>query len=214
MVNRKRLPLSGTEPVLYLEDWLKPTIANCYSAALLDPLNRPGLEKAQPGDRAGLSRVPLDLTTCEVSSRMLADNPGNIYKERAETPCQRGFHKIFVFNDPRNKGGDYHVYFQTNDIVMAIQPGMTQASLAKEFGIPYRNVQNLGNGQVMLRNTGLWSHKMGYTPGALLKDSCGKIITDPRKACRFVGKRKYSLNCGSLCARSGVAKTRPDYLYH
>lgn len=210
----KRLPLSGTEPLLDMDVWQKPTVGNCFSAALRDPLNRPGLQKAQPGDRAGLSHIPLDLTTCEISRRILADNPGNVYRVQAETPCQRGFHKIFVFNDPHNDSGDFHFYAQVKDVVMPRPPGSSPHTLAAEYGLPLESVVPLASGKVLLKDTGFFFHKLGYAPGgALLKDSCGRVITDPRSACRFVGARTYSKPCGSFCARSCVAKTRPDALY-
>lgn len=208
----KRLPLSGTEPVLWLKDWLKPEVGNCYSKSLNDPLNRPGLEKAQPGDRAGLSHIPMNLTTCDISNRILADNPGHIYKVRAEMPCQKGFHKLFVFNDPVGK--DFHLYRAVKDLVMEMPTGRSLASLAKEFQIPKSKVVLLADGQVLLRDLAIYVHKLGYAPGgALLKDSCGKLIKDPRKACRTYGTRTYSKPCGSFCARSGVARSRPDALY-
>lgn len=211
---RRALPLSGTEPTLDMEQWVKPTVGNCMSAAYFDPLNRPGLEKAQPGDRAGLSHIPLDLSTCEISKRILADNPGNVYKVRAEAPCEKGFHKVFVFNDPDKVRGDFHLYGQFKDLVMRITPGMTKLSLAKKYEVHVRNVIPLGDGRVMLKDVGLFFHKLGYAPGgALLEDSCGRLIKDPRRACRFVGSRVYSKSCGAFCARSGVAKTRVDSNY-
>jgi len=153
---------------------------------------------------------PLNLSTCEITKRVMADNPGNIYQEIAERPCKQGFHKIFLFNDPHPTMGDFHFYKQVKDLVMTAQPGDTAASLAERFTIPIENVISLGKGKVLLRNTGIFSHKLGHATGALIHDSCGKLIRDPRKACRSVGNRTYSLQCGSFCARSGWAKSRKD----
>ncbi|RYF06395.1 MAG: hypothetical protein EOO40_09190 [Deltaproteobacteria bacterium] len=213
----RQLPLSGSEPLLDMDQWAKPRAVrnhNCYAFGMDDYFNSAvPVPKQQPGDRSGANHTLFDLSTCEIVKRILADNPGHVYKEAPERPCRQGFHKVFVFNDPNPKTEDFHFMRQVGDILYTLKPGETERSVARKFGLPASKVFRLRGGRLLLSATGLWAHKMGHATGALLEDSCGKVIRDPRTACRTVGERNYTLNCGALCARSGRVRTRKDANY-
>lgn len=213
----RRLPLSGSEPLLELDKWAKPRAVrnhNCYAFALDDYFNSAvPVPKQQPGDRAGHSNKLLDLTKCEIVNRILADNPGLIYPEAAERPCRQGFHKVFVFNDPNPATSDFHWYRQVKDLVYTLKPGETVQQVAARFELPAGRITPAGRRRLLLRDVNVWAHKMGHATGALLEDSCGKLIRDPRSACRGSGGRNYTLSCGSLCARTGKVRTRRDANY-
>ena len=215
--NNTRLPLSGTEPLLDVDKWGTPKAIgshNCYAHALDDYFNSPvPVQKQQPGQRAGLNRSFTNLSTCEIATRVLADNPGLVYRVEAETPCRPGHHKVFLFNDPDPVSGDYHLFRQVKDLIYRRQPQETIHSISRKFEVPLSSITPLTTHRILIRNVNIFSHKMGHASGALLTDSCGKLIRDPRKACRFAGNREYSLNCGAFCARSGKVKTRKDHEY-
>jgi hypothetical protein len=163
---------------------------------------------------------------CEdVVPGILADNPESIYREAAWNPCKPGFFKIqsFVGAPERNSGddyGDFHFYRQNKDVEYVSEPGDTPASIASFFGIPVsqvlhaagrfagsESVQLPSGSKLLLKDANIWSHKAGWATGALLKDSCGKAIHDPRKACRkhAVDYTKY---CGSFCVRKGSKSSK------
>ena len=212
----RELPLSGTEPLLNMNVWADPRVIkthNCYAFSLNDLVHTGAdVPKQQPGDAAGISNKrgnkPISLSNCDIAKRVLADNPGNIYRAAAETPCGTGFHKIFMFNDPNPEHSDFHFYRQVKDVVYHLKANDTSASVARKFNIPMRQVVSLGGGRLYLHNVNVFSHKMGFATPALLTDSCGKIIKDPRKACRRSGERNYTLHCGSFCVRSGRVTSR------
>lgn len=219
MIRNRYLPLSGTEPLLNIDKWSTPRgkkVANCYGFALDDylPLSF-DMNKQQPGDRSGLSRRRLDLSTCEVARRVLSDNPRDvIYPVRAETACKPGYHKVFLFNDPNPDTGDYHFYRQVKDLMYKPKRGEHPYKIADRLQIPRTNVvPGPKTGTYIFKNVNAFAHKMGYATGALMKDSCNRLIKDPRKACRGSGNRNYKKECGSFCAKSGFARTRQDIFY-
>lgn len=213
----RRLPMSGSEPLLDMDKWATPKAIrnhNCFAFAMNDYFNSAvPVPKQQPGDRSGANKSSIDLTTCEIIKRILADNPGHVYPEAAERPCRHGFHKVFVYNDPDPENGDFHLWTQVGDILYTLKPGETVQKVARRFDLPPSQVFKLDQRRLLLKDTGVFAHKLGHATAALLEDSCGKVIRDPRTACRNVGKRSYSLSCGALCARAGKVKTRKDSNY-
>lgn len=219
----RRLPLSGSEPVFTEIPWgTKTGIVNnnCYSYSLNDySSNRP--IKAAPGDRAGYNSSALNYRTCKgLSSRLLADNPGHIYHvKQPGRACNKGYFKImmFVSSDGNGEYGDFHFYRQNKDIMYTVKQGDTLASIARFFGTTVkailRNNEDVRsakdvqvNDVLFLPNVNAWSHKLGHATGALIKDSCGRLITDPRKACR---KHAYDYDtfCGAYCVRKGHVRS-------
>lgn len=211
------LPLSGSEPVLDVQKWntMKAIIThNCYAFALNDYFRTSKkVPKQQPGDRSGLSTDHADLSTCEIADRVLADNPGNIYRELAERACRDGFYKIFLFTDPRPDTADYHWYRQVKDMKYKLGPKETLTQVMQRFQVPKTKVHRIGKRKYMLSDVNVWSHKAGHATGALLQDSCGRVIRDPRLACRSSGNMDYTKMCGSFCARAGHVRSRKNQNY-
>ena len=85
--------------------------------------------------------------------------------------------------------------------------GDTYTSISKMYKVPYSRVRKAGGGKPLTPGrklvipVNLFSHKQGWATGPLLKDSCGKLIKDPRKACRRYGYN-YSKYCSSFCVKN------------
>lgn len=65
--------------------------------------------------------------------------------------------------------------------------------------------------QLLLRDVNLWSHKVGWSTGALLYDACGRAMHDPLQACRQHFTIDYNQYCGSFCVKSGSKSSPDDY---
>ena len=213
--------MSGDEPVFNPDLWDTPTgigSANCFSYAM-DDYDSTRTQKAMPGERAGQTSQ-IDYTKCgKLRRRLLADNPHGIYAVRPTTRCQEGFFKLMMFTDSTGGPdgvGDFHFYKQHRDVLYKAGAGETADTIAKFFKVHKNTMQNMTTGvlagvkkgdMIMIPNANVWSHKLGVATGALLKDSCGRLIKDPRTACR-----KYSFNydnfCGAYCARKNKVHTR------
>lgn len=216
----KKLPANGYEYIYGDPKWNTERgirSNNCYSYAMGDylPYRR---NKAVVGDLAGYEH-DIRYDSCgPLKERILKDNPGRVYEERAEAPCKNGYYKIMMFvstlRDDTRDYGDFHFYKQHRDVVYSVQPDDTVDSIAAFFGIPKETVQEaagtkkkLKPGQeIFLKDANVFSHKLGWATGALLTDSCGKRIDDPRKACRKYGLT-YDSYCGSYCVRAHRTKT-------
>lgn len=221
-----RLPMSGSEPAFVSQPWgSRQGVrgSNCYDYSFDDfRVHRP--VKTVPGDKAWhnaptklLMRDKATYAHCaDVVPGILADNPGNVYREAAWNPCKRGFTKVqsFVGAGERGDVGDFHFYRQNKDLHYIAQKGDTPASLAEAFGLPLATVLRatsttdayslLQPGQtIVIEAANLWSHKAGWASGALLSDSCGQVMQDPRKACRRHAV-DYTQYCGSFCVRKGT----------
>lgn len=220
------IPVSGSEPVYTTRLWnTKAGIGknNCYSYAF-NNFDIDRTVKAVPGDRSGFEH-DLDYKTCKrIKERLLQDNPDSIYHEPSpDRPCMDNFSRIMMFvgeRDTNTAYGDFHFYKQHKDIEYEVQPKDTIESIAQFLETDVATVIRANKNSTSLRpgsrilfanfktrdGFSLWSHKLGWATGALLTDSCGKIIKDPRSACRT-----YSVNykrfCGSYCIRNDVAKT-------
>lgn len=217
---KRGLPLSGYEPTFDPILWDTPEAigsSNCYAYSV-DDYNATRTQKSMPGARAGQT-APIDYTKCaQLRKRLLADNPGRIYAVQAKAPCGKGYYKIMMFVDGsggHDGTGDFHFFKQHRDVMYKVGQGDTLAKIARFFGVPHDKLQNTSRpslaatapGDILLvPDANVWSHKMGTATGALLRDSCGKLIKDPRKACR-----KWSFNynkaCGSFCVKRGHMKT-------
>jgi hypothetical protein len=213
------LPTSGYEIVYGDPRWeSKRGIRNnnCYSYAMND--YKPHRDhKAVVGDLGGFKH-DIKYNSCkELDERILKDNPGRIYPTSADVPCKQGYYKIMMVVAPAQDAtgyGDFHFYKQHKDIVYTTQPGDTVHSIARFFGISAAKVI-LANGRsarlaegtpLMIKDVHLWSHKRGWATPPLLTDACGKVIRDPRKACRTYSM-DYKDVCGSFCVRSGRVRT-------
>jgi len=216
-----KLPANGYEEIFGDPKWDTERGVrsnNCYSYAMghYRPYRR---NKAVVGDLAGYDH-DIRYDSCEpLKKRILKDNPGRIYEEQPEVPCKDGFYKIMMFvsslRDKTRHYGDFHFYKQHRDVVYSVQKGDTIESIASFFGISEKAVRDampsgsssLKAGQeLFLKNANVFSHKLGWATGALLTDSCGKRIDDPRKACRSYGLT-YDAYCGSYCVRARRTKT-------
>lgn len=208
---------------------------NCYSYAMNNfSTNRP--YKAVPGDRSGFNHN-LTYDRCpELVQRLLADNPDMIYKEVPNNTCAPNFSKIMMFVGSREGNfGDFHFYKHHNDIEYLVKKGDTIDSVAKFLQVDRQKVidavkltsntnkniakssyttNSLSPGQKLFfknfrtrDNKSAWSHKLGWATGAILNDSCGKLITDPRNSCRKFSTIDYTKYCGTFCIRNGIAKS-------
>jgi len=202
MPTTKKLPLSGGEQKFKYNPWLSKGVRsnNCYAYAVGDYKNH-RLQKSVPGNRSGMSNKYHSYTHCKgLSRRVLSDNPGKIYKCNPDTKCKPGYYKIMMVVAPYYKGigGDFHFYKQHGQVQYRIKDGDTYSSISKAFRVPVGRIRSCGplkNSKMIRFKTNVFSHKMGWGTGPLLRDACGKIIIDPRKACR-----KYTLNYSRFCS--------------
>lgn len=227
-----KLPPSGSEPVYSPEKWgTSPAIrgSNCYDYSF-DDFRESRPVKTVPGDKAGVH--PPDSARYDqcpdVAPYLLIDNPDDVYYEGELNPCKQGFYKVQMFvGGPRKAGGsygDFHFYRQDGDVQYTVEPGDTIESVAAAFGVARSVVLDAAGGRTQLqpgttlaiRGAATFSHKAGWATGALLKDSCGNIIHNPRDACRD-GAVPYKTYCGSFCVKKGTttsgvpARSTPDY---
>lgn len=204
----QKLPLSGSEETFTNKRFGSPRGVrnnNCYAWAI-GHYDGSGGVKLQPGDLAGV-RSRMSLASCtDLKKRALLDSraPGQkqMYATRPLQPCQKGYYKVMAFLDPST---DYHWYRQHKDVWYRMQAGNSSTSVAKKLGVPLRKVRRAPGGMALVQNAGVWSHKQGFAGGPKLEDACGKMITDPRKACRDYGEYDYERFCGSYCVRSTTA---------
>lgn len=211
----KRMPLSGSETTYTnITYGTKRGIGNnnCYGWAL-DVYKNSGTRKLQPGNLAH-ARGTMDLASCgALTSRTLQDlrrrTGGRAHAVDADSPCAKGFYKIMGFLAP---GRDYHWYRQHKDVMVrltdkAATPGAVAASLGVEPSQVYSPTRRPRVGDmVLVKNSGLWSHKQGFATGPLLKDACGKAIRDPRRACRtYTPELDYTQFCGAFCVPAAAS---------
>lgn len=207
-----RLPLSGSEDTYTDLVYGSPrgtTQNNCWAYAI-DEYRNSGDTKLQPGN---LSRQDgeLQLEGCaSLRGRAAGDLRGRAYRELPERPCRRGFYKIMAFLAP---GRDYHWYKQHGDALVTMPRKFRDLpAMARALGVsPSQLVSPRSDPRpgdlVLVKGAGVWSHKQGFATGPLLRDSCDRVITDPRRACRnYGGDMHYKQYCGSWCVRS---KRRP-----
>ena len=211
------LPTSGSEPVFEELPWsLKKGVKgnNCYSYAMDNYANanrRP--IKAVPGDVAKLPDLPYDKPMdCKVlTKRVLADNPHTVYAEKSEVPCKKGYYKVMMFVDSKDVNmSDFHFYKQHRDVDYTLHEKDTIPKIARMFRVTPAFIRRHNpdatpgtpGTKLFLPGVNVWSHKLGHATGALLVDSCGRIIKDPRKACRSYS-HKYKDFCGGFCAKKG-----------
>lgn len=174
---------------------------NCWAWAI-DAYADHGNRKLQPGNLSGSANVDLNLTNCDdVRRRALADLRDDIYEAKdADAPCRSGFYKIMSFLDTRDGGKDYHWYKQHRDVLVRAE-GRSQAQIARQFGVPTSRVA-MGSTHALVLGADIWSHKQGFATGPLIVDACGKLIKDPRKACRRYSEYHYDTFCGAYCVRN------------
>lgn len=192
---------------------------NCYAAAI-EYYRNAGDEKLQPGDiarAAGMSMAGADrntnLSSCsDLTRKILMDAKvigSDMTAIRPDQRCPAGHKKIMAVIAP---GRDFHFYSYHRDLIYEVRTPRTADDLAKEFGVPLRYIDVPGDGsgsgiipagtRVYIRKAKVWSHKQGFSPdGPILKDACGKIIKDPRNACRNYGDLDYSKDCSAFCLR-------------
>jgi len=206
------IPTNGSEIVFKKEPWETKgkRSNNCYAYAVND--FRPHrFVKSVPGAKVGKNGNHT-YTHCKgLSDRVIADNPKKVYKTKATTKCKPGYYKIMMVVAPSNKygnsTGDFHFYKHHSKLEHTIKAGDTYASIARTYGVPYSRVLKAGGGKPVKPGrkiqfaVNLFSHKQGWATGPLLKDSCGKLIKDPRKACRKYGYN-YSKYCSSFCVKN------------
>jgi hypothetical protein len=198
---------------------------NCYAYAV-DHYTNSGETKLQPGDLAGPGGVPgdgpgVDLGTCDdIVRKALDDARAMGWSLRylgmpGDGACPSGSYKIACVIAPNT---DFHWYRHHKDLLYRVKTPRTVADIAAEFGVPVRDV-DAPNGKtvaagdmVLIKNADVWSHKQGFSPaGPLLKDSCGRLIKDPWKACRDYGlELKYTVACGAFCLDKSALTNRPS----
>lgn len=211
------LPVSRSEHPFVREPWETKgkRSNNCYAYAFNDYATY-RQHKSVPG-----ARVKKDgyhtYTHCKgLANRVIADNPKKVYKAKANDKCKKGFYKVMMVVAPENKygnlSGDFHFYKQHSEVVHTIKEGDTYASIARMYDVPYSRVRKAGplkKGKKLKFKANFFSHKMGWATGPLIKDSCGKLIKDPRKACRKYGYN-YKKYCTSFCVKNRGIKVGDD----
>ncbi len=213
--NVRRMPLSGSETTYTnITYGTKRGIGNnnCYGWAL-DVYKNSGTRKLQPGN---LSRAPgkMDLGSCDaLTARTLQDlrrrTGGRAHAVDPDAPCAKGFYKIMGFLAP---GRDYHWYRQHKDLMVRLTDrAATPTNVATSLGVEPSQVYSptrrprVGD-MVLVKNSGLWSHKQGFATGPILKDACGKAIRDPRRACRaYTPELDYTRFCGAFCVPAAAS---------
>jgi hypothetical protein len=203
------LKLSGSESVFQNQPWATfgKRSNNCYDYAIGNYESyRP--EKSSPGNRADRPSGSVDCK--QLAERVLLDNPGRVYRVDPETSCRKGYYKIMmVTTGPSvfNMYSDFHFYKQHGKVQYRIKKSDTAQSIAKFFKVPTATVGPVIPGKRIIIKKNLWSHKRGWGTGPLLADACGKIINDPRKACRNYDSLKYTKVCGSFCVKNSGVKS-------
>jgi hypothetical protein len=205
-------PTNGSEILFTLEPWNTKgkRSNNCYAYAVNDYKNF-RFHKSTPGYMAGKSGFHTYTHCTGIADRVVADNPTKVYKTKAMTKCKPGYYKIMMVVAPSNKygnkTGDFHFYKQHSKLQHIVKDGDTYASISRLYKVPYSRVLKVGAGKKLVPGrkliipVSLFSHKQGWGTGPLLKDSCGKLIKDPRKACRNYGYN-YSKYCSSFCVKN------------
>jgi hypothetical protein len=211
------LPLSGYEHTYERLPWATKGLRsdNCYAYALHSYSNYRPI-KSVPGNISGMNSIFHSYTHCDgIKERILSDNPGKVYSTNASSKCRKNFYKIMMVVAPTNKyndpTGDFHFYKQHGDVVYRVKKGDTAKKIAAFFKVPESRVLKAGpikQGKDLFFKANFWSHKRGYGTGPLLRDACGKLITDPRKACRKY-EYNYSKYCGSFCVKNSGVKAGP-----
>ena len=209
----KGLPLSGSEIPFVYDPWRSKGIRsnNCYAYAVNDyeTFRR---SKSVPGERSGKTWPFHSYTHCNgLSKRVMSDNPRKVYKVKAYSKCKPGFYKIMMVVAPSNKygnvTGDFHFYKQHGMAEHTMREGQTFKQVAEKFGVPYSRILKAADGKKAKKGlklkfkVNLWSHKMGWATGPLLRDSNKKLIKDPRVAGRKYGYN-YSKYCCSMCVKN------------
>ena len=168
---------------------------NCYDYAFGSFSNN-RTSKSVPGDRSKISSNGLTFTTCEgIAKRVLADNPGVVYKMKNPNAKPRiGFYKVMCFvapsNDFGNSSGDFHWYKEISAIRYRIRAGDSLAGLAKFFHVrpsvlkaaiaKGKATNNKNDGRVANKNTDLRIlNKMSSTSKTRLP--VGRVIDFPVK---------------------------------
>ena len=181
---------------------------NCYAYAV-DQYANSGETKLQPGNLSG-NATDVDLRGCDdIVQRALRDGKAMGWNLRylgmdSEAACPASGYKIACVIAPNS---DFHWYRHHKDLLYRVKTPRTVAQLAEEFGVPRKDIDapegdNVAPGDmVLIRNADVWSHKQGFSPaGVLLRDSCGRLIKDPWKACRDYGLGlRYTIACGAFC---------------
>ena len=217
---KKKLPISGSEPIFNTRPWGKYVGSNnCYAYAMGD-FRKFRLEKSIPGVAARMGYPTTDFTHCgNLGKRVVSDNPAKVKlmgpKQKGKK-CPPGYYKVMMFISPPSRvtHGDFHFYKQHSWVRYVSKLGDSIESIRKFFEIPRsRIIRALGDkklvrGTPLLFKANVWSHKRGWGTTALLKDSCNKTIKNPKRACKNYGSVNYSKHCSTFCVKGdGTLKT-------
>ena len=181
---------------------------NCFAAAMLDCSGPEGY-KRQPGDKSGMPPIvgKVNGKSCPaLVSRVINDDPDRLYLADPSEQCAAGHYKVMMFaGESPNGSSDYHWYREVRNVRTRAKSVESVSTVAKRFGVSPSQVQALRNpvqpGDVVrIFNARLWTHKAGLTPQKL-EDSCGKLIKDPRAACRKSGDLEYKTLCSTMCVK-------------
>jgi hypothetical protein len=170
---------------------------NCYDYAF-GSFSDNRTSKSIPGGRARMSSNSLSFKTCDgIAKRVLADNPGAVYKMKTggEKP-KPGFYKVMCFvapsNDFGNSTGDFHWYKEIRSVQYKIRRGDRIGPLARFFKVTTKTIQdalakgraarNANNGRVANANTDLHVlNKMSARANKSAPLPVGKVIEFPVK---------------------------------
>jgi hypothetical protein len=170
---------------------------NCYDYAF-GSFSDNRTSKSIPGGRAKMNSNSLSFKTCDgIVKRVLADNPGAVYKMKTggEKP-KPGFYKVMCFvapsNDFGNSTGDFHWYKEIRSVQYKIRRGDRIGALARFFKVTVatiraalekgRAARNANNGRVANANTDLHVlNKMSARANKTDPLPVGKVIEFPVK---------------------------------
>jgi len=113
---------------------------NCYDYAF-GSFSSNRKAKSVPGNRSGISSNSMTFRNCKgIARRVLADNPGNVYKMKsASQKPKSGFYKVMCFVAPSNdfgdSTGDFHWYKEISSIRYRTRPGDSVSAIAKFFHV-------------------------------------------------------------------------------
>ena len=211
-MSKRTPPLNGSEIIFKMEPWNTKgrRSNNCYAYAVND-YRTYRTHKSVPGARVGRNGFHTYRNCKGIAERIIADNPGKVYKAPAMAKCKKGCYKIMMVVAPKNiygnSTGDFHFYKQHSKAEHVVKEGETYKSIAQKYGVPYSRVLKAGAGKKLKPGrklrfaVNLFSHKQGWATGPLLTDACGKLIRDPRKSCRNYGYN-YATYCSSFCVKN------------
>lgn len=169
---------------------------NCYDYAF-GSYSSTRTSKSVPGNRSGIGSNGMTFRTCNgIVKRVLADNPGSVYKMKSGSEKPKpGYYKVMCFvapsNDFGNSTGDFHWYKEVRSVRYKIRRGDRLRALARFFHVTPKTIMdavakgrastNKNNGRVADKNSDLKVLNMASKKDTSQSLPVGRVIEFPVK---------------------------------